>query len=75
MSILRSAEMFPKMEADGWEFFLEAVRLGCWERWGAARTGCGLRARPLRPDAGPDFLREEDFERVIGMAESLYFCS
>jgi hypothetical protein len=31
-----------------------------------------VRASPPRPLAGLDFLREEDFERVIGMTKSLY---
>jgi hypothetical protein len=51
---------------------LEAARDGCPERWEVARAVCEPRARPLRPEAGLDFLLEEDFERVIGMAESLY---
>ena len=51
---------------------LEGARVGCPERWEEERAGCEPRPRPLRPDAGLDFLPEEAFERVIGMAESLY---
>jgi len=74
---LRSGEMLPSSEVLGGLLCLEGVRAGFSGRWEAARAGCAPRARPLRP--GDDFLlgptlwvREEDFERVIGMAESLY---
>jgi hypothetical protein len=63
MSILRSGEMFPNREGGGWGFFREAG----WERWDELCAGCGVRERPLRPVEGFDFLREEAFERVIGM--------
>jgi hypothetical protein len=34
-----------------------------------AFTGCALRLELLRPDEREVFLLEEDFERVVGMAE------
>jgi hypothetical protein len=63
MSILRSGEIFSNREAGGWGLFREAG----WERWDELWAGWGVRERPLRPEEGFDFLREEAFERVIGM--------
>ena len=60
------------MEACGGGLCLEGGRVGCPERWEEERAGSEPPARPLRLDAGLDFLLEEAFERVIGMAESLY---
>jgi hypothetical protein len=72
MSILRSGEMFPRSEGAGGGLFLEAPRAGLWERCEPAFAGCAVRARPLRLEAGLGFFLLADFERVIGMANSLY---
>jgi hypothetical protein len=78
MSILRSGDMFPKMEGGGWALCREvrAAREGerpeeeDEERDGFLKLWEGARfPGALRPDAGCDFLREEGFERVIGMAK------
>jgi hypothetical protein len=72
MSILRSGEIFSNREGGGWGFFRDGLREAGWERCDEPATGCEARERPLRPAEGLDFLREGDFERVIGMAKSLY---
>jgi hypothetical protein len=72
MSILRSGEIFSNREGGGGELFREEERAVGWERWDGLCAGWVVRASPPRPLAGLDFLREEGFERVIGMTKSLY---
>jgi hypothetical protein len=72
MSILRSGEIFSnRLEGGGGGLFLE-LRVGVLVRWDEPGSSAGVRARPPRTAAGPDFLLEEAFERVIGMTKSLY---
>jgi len=74
MSILRSGEMFSNREGGGGGGALlrEREREAGWERLNEPGAGWAAFERPLRPTAGLGFLREADFERVIGMAKSLY---
>jgi hypothetical protein len=72
MSILRSGEIFSNRDGGGGGLFREEERAGAWDRWDGLCAGWVVRASPPRPLAGLDFLREEDFERVIGMTKSLY---
>ena len=70
---MRSGEIFSNREGGGGGGLLrERERAAGWERRDGAGAGWGVRARPLRPAAGLDFLLEEDFDRVIGMAKLLY---
>ena len=70
---MRSGEIFSNREGGGsGGFFREPDRAGALERWDEAGVGVRARASPLRPDGRLDFLLEEGFERVIGMAKLLY---
>ena len=70
ISILRSGDMSPRMDELGWYFFRdEEARTGCEDS--LRLPGRAARERPPRPEEGEAFLREEDFERVIGMAKLL----
>jgi hypothetical protein len=72
MSILRSGEIFSnRPEGGGGGLFLE-LREGVLVRWDEPVSSGGVRARPPRSAAGPDFLLEEAFELVIGMTKLLY---
>ena len=73
ISILRSGEILLNRPGSGGGGFLREEVRGCaLERCAGAEAVGGVRERPLRPAAGLDFLWEAGFERVIGMAKSLY---
>jgi hypothetical protein len=73
MSILRSGEiLLNNPEGGGGALLRDPDRAGALERAAGAGAEAGGRARPERAAEGLDFLREAAFERVIGMAKSLY---
>ncbi len=69
---MRSGEMLPMSDVRGRELCLEGERDGFGKRWDVLLTGCEPREGPLRLEGLVAFFLMEDFERVIGMAESLY---
>jgi hypothetical protein len=73
MSIFRSGEiLLNRPEGGGGALFRDADRAGALARAAGAGAEVEVRASPPRLAAGLDFLREAVFERVIGMAKSLY---
>jgi len=73
MSIFRSGEIFSNRAGGGGGGLLrERERAAGWERLDGLAAGWDAFERPLRPATGLGFLLEEGFDRVIGMAKSLY---